>query len=280
MKCSAISRRVGVPDAGKTSPCRPRPPVGFAAGKPPRRCHMGDQARPLPVEHMVSQVVRHQRRRGPADDAVELMPAQSAPADRWWPDAGSGRAVPPVQRAGGRAQQGRRHRATCSGPSAPAPTRSRAPIVPGRGACGRRAAAPVHPAASAAGPVPCVRTAAPKMSSSSACAWSRRLADAAAAATASVNPAGRCRPAGADAWRRGQRASSQRVRRPRPVRSNSGAPKMSSSSACALVTAGWLMPAAAATRVSEPSGRCRPAGADAWAEPVAQPRAIPIHASP
>ncbi|MNV87677.1 hypothetical protein D3C71_1818170 [compost metagenome] len=40
--------------------------------------------------------------------------------------------------------------------------------------------------------------------------------------------------------------------RPRPVRMKSGAPKMSSSSARALVTAGWLMPAAAATRVSDP----------------------------
>lgn len=42
---------------------------------------------------------------------------------------------------------------------------------------------------------------------------------------------------------------------PRAVRWNSGAPNMSSSSARALVTAGWLVDNCCATRVSDPSCR-------------------------
>ena len=62
-----------------------------------------------------------------------------------------------------------------------------------------------------------------------------------------------------------QRQLAQR-RRPSRAFEQRRAKKMSSSSASALVTAGWLMPAAARPRASaNPAGRCRPAGADAWA---------------
>ena len=68
--------------------------------------------------------------------------------------------------------------------------------------------------------------------------------------------------------------------RPRPVRMNSGAPKMSSSSAKALVTAGWLMLCGRGhARQRDRAWRCWSSSAR-WCQAAGETGPIPVHVFP